>query len=240
MCPHQVFDEPQPVSNNTPFSSFKFKLSDIFQIFPNPFSSSTEEKTNSNKFEDNKRQKFVGTAEYMAPEIINSKKTGYYTDMWSLICILYLCFAGETPFSDKTEYLIFQKITHVKYNEEKINLIPEEALDLIKKFFKAEPRERLGYKGEKDFDFNKIKTHPFFLINDEIENQNENHYYNFIKIKQGLMLKCSYFRKFLEKKNKNYKANLSSVIGSVNSLTKVNDTNSDYYNDICFTFTSVI
>ena len=230
MCPHQVFDEPQPVSNNTPYSSFKFKLSDIFRVFPNPFSSSTEEKTNSNKFEDNKRQKFVGTAEYMAPEIINSKKTGYYTDMWSLMCILYLCFAGETPFSDKTEYLIFQKITHVKYNEEKINLIPEEALDLIKKFFKAEPRERLGYKGEKDFDFNKIKTHPFFLIKDEIENQNENHYYNFIKIKQSLMLKCSYFRKFLEKKNKNYKANLSSVIGSVNSLTKVNDTNSDYFN----------
>ena len=100
-------------------------------------SSSSEENTNSTKFEDIKRQKFVGTAEYMAPEIINSKKTGYYTDMWSLMCILYLCFTGETPFSDKTEYLIFQKITHVKYNEEKIHLIPKEALDLFQNFFKA-------------------------------------------------------------------------------------------------------
>ena len=226
----QIFEDQQPVSNNNPYSSFKYKISEIFQILSSPFTSSTDEKTNSGKFEDNKRQKFVGTAEYMAPEIINSKKTGYFTDMWSLMCILFLCFVGETPFSDKTDYLIFQKITHVKYNEEKINLIPEEALDLIKKFFKAEPRERLGYKGEKDFDFNKIKSHPFFLIKDEKGNQNDNYNYNYSKIKQGLMLKCSYFRKFLEKKNKNYKANLSSVLGSVNSLSKVNDINSDYFN----------
>ena len=226
----QIFEDQQPVSNNNPYSSFKYKISEIFQIISSPFTSSTDEKTNSGKFEDNKRQKFVGTAEYMAPEIINSKKTGYFTDMWSLMCILFLCFVGETPFSDKTDYLIFQKITHVKYNEEKINLIPEEALDLIKKFFKAEPRERLGYKGEKDFDFNKIKSHPFFLVKDEKGNQNDNYNYNYSKIKQGLMLKCSYFRKSLEKKNKNYKANLSSVLGSVNSLSKVNDINSDYFN----------
>ena len=226
----QIFEDQQPVSNNNPYSSFKYKISEIFQILSSPFTSSTDEKTNSGKFEDNKRQKFVGTAEYMAPEIINSKKTGYFTDMWSLMCILFLCFVGETPFSDKTDYLIFQKITHVKYNEEKLNLIPEEALDLIKKFFKAEPRERLGYKGEKDFDFNKIKSHPFFSVKDEKGNQNDNYNYNYSKIKQGLMLKCSYFRKFLEKKNKNYKANLSSVLGSVNSLSKVNDINSDYFN----------
>ena len=226
----QIFEDQQPVSNNNPYSSFKYKISEIFQILSSPFTSSTDEKTNSGKFEDNKRQKFVGTAEYMAPEIKKKKKTGYFTDMWSLMCILFLCFVGETPFSDKTDYLIFQKITHVKYNEEKINLIPEEALDLIKKFFKAEPRERLGYKGEKDFDFNKIKSHPFFLVKDEKGNQNDNYNYNYSKIKQGLMLKCSYFRKFLEKKNKNYKANLSSVLGSVNSLSKVNDINSDYFN----------
>ena len=41
------------------------------------------------------------------------------------------------------------------------------------------------------------------------------------------MLKCSYFRKFLEKMNKNYKYNLSSV----QSLTKISDINSDYFNN---------
>lgn len=229
ICPHQIYEEQQPVSNNTPYSSFKYKISDIFNLFTNPFSSYSDEKTNSTKFEDIKRQKFVGTAEYMAPEIINSKKTGYYTDMWSLMCILYLCFTGETPFSDKTEYLVFQKITRVKYNEDKINLIPEEALDLLKNFFKAEPSERFGYKGEKDFDFSKIKKHPFFLIKEEKGKENANQYNsnNFTKIKQSLMFKCSYFRNFLEKMNKNYKYNLSSV----QSLNKMSDKNSDYFDN---------
>ena len=220
ISPHQFHEEQQPVSNNTPYSSFKFKISDIFQIFSNPFSSSSLEKINSTKYEDIKRQKFVGTAEYMAPEIINSKKTGYYTDMWSLMCILYLCFTGVTPFSDKTEYLIFQNITNVNINKEKINLIPEEALDLLNNFFKAEPNERIGYKGEKEFDFSKIKSHPFFTLKDEKEN-------NITRVKQSLMLKCSYFRKFLEKRNKNYKDNLSNAP----SLSKVSDINSDYFNN---------
>ena len=220
--PHQFNEEQHPVTNNSGSTSFKYKLSDIFNIFTYPFSSS-EEKNNSTKFEDIKRQKFVGTAEYMAPEIINSKKTGFYTDMWSVMCILYLCFTGVTPFSDKTEYLIFQNITHVKYNEDKINLIPEEARDLIKNFFKSEPRERIGYKNEKEFDFNKIKSHPFFLLKEEKENFN----INITHIKQSLMFKCSYFRKLLEKKNKNYMNNLSNV----QSSNKINDNISDYSNN---------
>ena len=223
IAPHQFIEEQQPISNNTPYSSFKYKISDIFQIFTYPFSSS--EPSNSSKFEDIKRQKFVGTAEYMAPEIINSKKTGYYTDMWSLICILYLCFTGVTPFSDKTEYLIFQNITHVKYNKEKINLIPEKALDLIKSFFKSEPSERIGYKGEKDFDFSQIKSHPFFLLNNN-NNDKDNISIKITRIKQSLMFKCSYFIKFLEKKNKNYRDNLS-----IGGLSKVSDITSDYFNN---------
>ena len=222
IAPHQFIDEQQPVSNNTPYSSFKYKISDIFQILTYPFKSSTEQSNTSN-IEDIKRQKFVGTAEYMAPEIINSKKTGYFTDMWSLICILYLCFTGVTPFSDKTEYLIFQNITHVKYNLEKLYLIPEEALDLIKNFFKSEPSERLGYKSEKEFDFSKIKSHPFFIIKENKDKDKD--IMNITRIKQSLMFKCSYFRKFLEKKNKNYKDNLS-----IGGLSKVSDITSDYFN----------
>ena len=154
-----LFNNNNIINSNAPYSSFKYNTSDISKILEYLFPE-TEKNNSINKFEDIKRQKFVGTAEYMSPEIINSKKIGYYTDMWSMICILYLCFTGHTPFSDKTEYLIFQNIIKCKYNEDNINLINEEALDLIKKLFKVEPFERIGYKGEKDFDFNKIKSHP--------------------------------------------------------------------------------
>ena len=143
--------------------SFKYKISDITQL---PFFDENEKNDSIDKFEDIKRQKFVGTAEYMAPEIINSKKTGYYTDTWSFMCILYLCFTGHTPFSEKTEYLVFQNITHIKYSTQNIDLIPEEALDLIKNFFKVELSERFGYIDEENFDFNKVKNHSFFILKD--------------------------------------------------------------------------
>lgn len=98
----------------------------------------------------------------MAPEIINSKKTGFYTDMWSVMCILYLCFTGVTPFSDKTEYLIFQNITHVKYNEDKINLIPEEARDLIKNFLNQNQENVLDIKMKKSLILIKLSLILFF------------------------------------------------------------------------------
>ena len=237
VIPHKYYEEHQSISNNAPHSSFKYKISDIFQSLPYPFDES-EKNCSINKFEDIKRQKFVGTAEYMAPEIINSQKTGYYTDMWSLICILYLCFTGHTPFSDKTEYLIFQNITQVKYSEQNIDLIPEEALDLIKKFFKAEPSQRIGYKSEKEFDFNTIKNHPFFILKDDN--------FNLSQIKQQLMNKCSYYKKYLEKRGKNKKIKedeeKDNCLGDKSNLKNSNnmnntnnidmeENNDDYFNE---------
>jgi len=223
VIPHKFYEEHQSISNNAPHSSFKYKISDIFQSLPYPFDES-EKNCSINKFEDIKRQKFVGTAEYMAPEIINSQKTGYYTDMWSLICILYLCFTGHTPFSDKTEYLIFQNITQVKYSEQNIDLIPKEALDLIKNFFKAEPSQRIGYKNEKEFDFNTIKNHPFFILKDDN--------FNLSQIKQQLMNKCSYYKKYLEKRGKNKKIkedeekdNYSGDKSNLKNSNNMNNTN---------------
>ena len=210
------------IKTNAPYSSFKYNTSDISKILEYPFPE-TEKNNSINKFEDIKRQKFVGTAEYMSPEIINSKKIGYYTDMWSMICILYLCFTGHTPFSDKTEYLIFQNIIKCKYNEDNLNLINEEALDLIKKFFKVEPFERIGYKGEKDFDFNKIKSHPFFILKEKN--------INLSNLKEQLINKSSYYKKFLEKikNNENKKNKIENNVNNENNSKIVDDKNDEEY-----------
>lgn len=116
--------------------------------------------------------------------------------MWSVICILFFCYTGHNPFTDKTDYLIFQNISNVDVNDKNIDLIPEEALNLIEKFFKEDPSRRIGYNGVKDFDFNKIKSHPFFKLEDENITLNQ--------IRQSLMNKSSYFRRnCLKKINKN-------------------------------------
>jgi serine/threonine protein kinase len=152
----------------------------------------------------------------MAPETINSKQVGYYTDMWAVICILFFCYTGHNPFTDKTDYLIFQNISNVDVNDENIDLIPEEALNLIVKFFKEEPSQRIGYNGIKDFDFNKIKSHPFFKLTDESITINQ--------IRQSLMNKSSYFRRNLLKKinkNNNYQNTVELNILN-NNLNKNN------------------
>ena len=207
-------------SNYSPYQSFQYKITDILKILAYPFINLDADK-NEDKFEKINHQKFVGTAEYMAPEIINSKKVGYYTDMWSLICILFFCLTGNKPFTDKTEYLIFQNITNIKINENNIELISNEALNLIKNFFKEDPSKRIGYNGKNDFDFNNIKSHPFFLIKDGNITLD--------KIRQSLINKSTYFRNSLIKKNINFKNN--NLENTVN--LKNNKNNKNNYHHKC-------
>ena len=201
-------------SNYSPYQSFQYKITDLFKYLAYPFIDLEADK-NEEKFEKMKHQKFVGTAEYMAPEIINSKKIGYYTDMWSVICILFFCFTGHKPFTDKTEYLIFENITKIKINEKNIDLISDEALNLIKDFFKEDPCKRIGYNGKDDFDFNIIKSHPFFII------KNEN--ITLDSIRQSLISKCSYYKNKLIKKKNNFTNHNSDT------AVNINNKNSYYY-----------
>lgn len=108
-----------------------------------------------------KKQNFVGTAEYMAPEVIQMKEIGTYTDLWSLGCIIFQIFMGHSPFTDKTQYLIFQNILNLKYKID-LNLVPEDAYDLIKKLLKLDPKERLGSGLTLDNNLDKLKNHKFF------------------------------------------------------------------------------
>ncbi len=54
---------------------------------------------------------FVGTADYVSPEILEDKEATHAVDIWALGCIVYQMFAKCTPFRTQTEYLTFQKIT---------------------------------------------------------------------------------------------------------------------------------
>ena len=185
-------EEHKIISNDSLYQCFQYKIAGLFKSIINPFFDSEVVKSNNLN-----HHTFVGNVEYMAPEVINSKEIGFYTDMWSAICILYLCFTDNTPFKDKTEYLIFQNISNSEIKDEYLKLIPDDALDLIKNFFKVNPSERIGYKSHKDFDFNKIKSHPFFMIKDTNLSLNQ--------IRHNLMNKNNYFLNSLLTKNINYK-----------------------------------
>jgi 3-phosphoinositide dependent protein kinase-1 len=52
---------------------------------------------------------FIGTPQYMAPENVRNKDSGYKCDIWSLACILYQFIAGCPPYNGASEYIIFTK-----------------------------------------------------------------------------------------------------------------------------------
>ncbi|XP_077305228.1 3-phosphoinositide-dependent protein kinase 1 [Lithobates pipiens] len=101
---------------------------------------------------------FVGTAQYVSPELLTEKSACKSSDLWALGCIVYQLVAGLPPFRAGNEYLIFQKIIKLEYD------FPEKffprAKDLVEKLLVQDPIKRLGC--EELGGFGPLKAHSFF------------------------------------------------------------------------------
>ena len=107
---------------------------------------------------------FVGTAEYISPEVIADKPAEFGTDIWAFGVMLFQMIFNTTPFLAATTYLTFRKIESAKFDFPKdSNDISEEAKDLLKKIFVPDPKKRLG-GGDwgTDLDIFHLKKHKFF------------------------------------------------------------------------------
>ncbi|KAL8685487.1 MAG: hypothetical protein Q9218_007732 [Villophora microphyllina] len=81
--------------------------------------------------EVNKANSFVGTAEYVSPELLRDKTACKASDLWALGCIIYQLLAGRPPFKAANEYLTFQKILNLEYGFP--SDFPEVARDLVER-----------------------------------------------------------------------------------------------------------
>ncbi|KRX09452.1 Protein kinase-like domain [Pseudocohnilembus persalinus] len=104
---------------------------------------------------------FVGSPQYVSPELLQTNLSGPEADLWALGCIIYKMFTNDTPFMSGNEYLIFQL---VKKGDYKIpSNIPPEAVDLIQKLLNLDPKQRLGAGKQGSVnDYRALKSHPFF------------------------------------------------------------------------------
>lgn len=100
-----------------------------------------QDSINGHHYHD-RRGSFVGTAEYVSPELLKHNLCGFESDVWALGCILYQFFHGTPPFKGQTEYLTFEKIINVEYKY-RPNAIPSDVTNIIDQLLIAEPLERL-------------------------------------------------------------------------------------------------
>jgi len=105
-----------------------------------------------------RRNSFVGTAQYVSPEILTNSGSSPSSDLWAIGCILYQMITGMPPFQSQSEYLIFQKIQNLEYSFHEG--FDARAKDIIVKFLVLNPKDRLGAV-DKD-GYPSIKNHPFF------------------------------------------------------------------------------
>lgn len=106
---------------------------------------------------DDKSCTFVGTAEYVSPEVLNSYPISTGVDLWALGCILYQMLVGRPPFKCATEYLTFQKVMARDFKLP--DYLSPEAKDLIDRLLDLDPNKRPGAGPD---GYVALKAHPFF------------------------------------------------------------------------------
>jgi len=89
-----------------------------------------------------RRNSFVGTAEYVSPEMLQESKSSYASDLWALGCIVFHMASGIPPFKAGSEYLIFQKVLKLDYTFP--DGFDERVKDFVEKLLVVEPGRRLG------------------------------------------------------------------------------------------------
>lgn len=139
-------------------SEMRVKMADFGSAkILNPKPNSTT--TTPNPAGSQQSHSFVGTAEYVSPELLVEKVTSKTSDLWAFGCILFQMITGAPPFRARSEYLTFQKITQLDYQFP--DGFPSDGRDLVSRLLVLDPNQRIGGSPEKG-GINEIKTHPFF------------------------------------------------------------------------------
>ncbi|KAG2539326.1 serine/threonine-protein kinase D6PK-like [Panicum virgatum] len=101
---------------------------------------------------------FVGTHEYLAPEIIKGEGHGSAVDWWTFGIFLHELMYGKTPFKGQTNRATLFNVVGQQLKFPECPGTSNASRDLIKGLLAKEPQSRLGVKrGAAE-----IKQHPFF------------------------------------------------------------------------------
>lgn len=101
---------------------------------------------------------FVGTHEYLAPEIIKGEGHGSAVDWWTFGIFLYELLYGKTPFKGNGNRATLFNVVGQPLRFPDSPAVSFAARDLIRGLLVKEPQNRLAYRRGAT----EIKQHPFF------------------------------------------------------------------------------
>ncbi|KAI0510618.1 hypothetical protein KFK09_011226 [Dendrobium nobile] len=101
---------------------------------------------------------FVGTHEYLAPEIIKGEGHGSAVDWWTFGIFLYELLFGKTPFKGSENRATLFNVVGEPLRFPEVPAISFAARDLIRGLLVKEPQQRLAYRRGAT----ELKQHPFF------------------------------------------------------------------------------
>ncbi|XP_068618793.1 3-phosphoinositide-dependent protein kinase 1 isoform X2 [Battus philenor] len=117
------------------------------------------EEDSPNRNDRSRKISFVGTAQYVSPDLLQNRVDTRASDLWAFGCIIYQMISGLPPFRASTEFLTFQKILKMDYDFPEG--FPADAKDLVEKLLVVDHTKRLGANDEGDV-YESIRNHPFF------------------------------------------------------------------------------
>ncbi|XP_062194286.1 serine/threonine-protein kinase UCNL-like [Phragmites australis] len=102
---------------------------------------------------------FVGTEEYVAPEVVRGDGHEFAVDWWALGVLVYEMAYGKTPFRGRSRKETFRNVLlrEPEFSADARRRWPE-LNDLISRLLKKDPGRRLGFSGGAD----EVRSHPFF------------------------------------------------------------------------------
>jgi len=100
---------------------------------------------------------FVGTSNYISPELILTQESTEASDLWAVGCIIYQMATAQVAFTGLSDYLIFQKVKtrDVEFPKD----MHEDVKDIVDKLLQLDPNKRLGMGSG---GYKELKEHPFF------------------------------------------------------------------------------
>ncbi|KAG0503363.1 hypothetical protein HPP92_003435 [Vanilla planifolia] len=107
---------------------------------------------------DARSMSFVGTHEYLAPEIIKGEGHGSAVDWWTLGIFMYELLFGRTPFKGSGNRATLFNVVGQPLRFPESPVASFAARDLVRGLLVKEPQHRLAYRRGAT----EIKQHPFF------------------------------------------------------------------------------